>query len=147
MSKPSITDWDNYKNYFIKELLSFTIPEEIQTNQIKALTSKLNRLYDEILMDYINSKTQYENTDDLIDEIVKRNQSGSNMEDRKKNGYNAAAEFVTSKGDTINLFDMRREYRARFNFCKMIVDAIESKKSSLITDAGIIKIEASLIGG
>lgn len=145
MPKPLITDWENYKKYFIDKILSFVLPEEIQTHQIKALTSKLNRLYDEILMDFINSKTQYENVDDLMDEVVKRNQRGSNTEDRRKNGYDAAAEYISSKGEAMNLFELRREYRARYNFCKMIVDAIESKKSSLITDAGIIKVEASLI--
>jgi hypothetical protein len=147
MLKPHINDWEDYKKYFNNRLAEVKIPSEIAPHEIKHITSVLNDIYDEVFFDFAHYKSLYENVDDLIDEIRSRNLVGSNSEHRRKNGYDAAGEFQKSDGERVNLFELRRRYRERFNFLKAIMDSVQSKKSSLIVDSAALKIEASLLGG
>ena len=147
MSRPSIKDWEAYQSYFDKELSSIIIPEEIETHVVKHLTYRLNKLYDEVFFEFTRHKSLYENIDDLVDEVKYRNMKGSNAEDRKKNAYDSVANYVNPKGVSYNLFEYRRQYREKYNFLKAVIDSINSKKSSLITDSGVLKIEASLLSG
>lgn len=146
MPKPDIKDWEDYTTYFNIELSNIKIPAEVDAGIIRNLSAALNRLYDEIFFDFNKYKSLYENIEDLIDEVCKRNVEGRSDTERKKRGYDAAAEYV-NKDKTFNLFEKRREYREKFNFLKGVMSSIETKKSFLIIDSAVLKIEASLLGG
>lgn len=147
MPKPHINEWEEYKRYFDRRLTEAKIPSEIAPHEIKHITSILNEIYDEIFFDFAHYKSLYENIDDLIDETRSRNLEGGNSEQRRKKGYDAAGEFQRTNGEVVNLFDLRRRYRERFNFLKAVLDSVQTKKSSLIVDSAALKIEASLLGG
>lgn len=146
--KPNIADWNEYQEYFDKQLQNISIGNDIDTSDIKRITSSLNRLYNEIFFDAQRYKTLLENIEDLCDQVAKRNQVGSNLEERKKNGLDALSSWVSPKdGKAYDLADLRRNYRERFNFTKAVIDSINFKRSSMITSSEILKVEASLVGG
>lgn len=139
-------EWENFRASMIKEADGIPIESDMQEGAIKKTLEKLNTLRDKVWLHFCDTKVQLENisskdTEGLIETIKLSNYEGSNDTSRKKAAVLAVMNYKTPEGETINLYEVYYETRARLTFLKCLMDTIEYKNKVLITMSGALKMQ------
>lgn len=146
-------DWIEYKNDIEKAYEAIEITSDINSAMLVGIINQLSNLRDRIWNQHQYYKNQYDQLSSKEPEgVIERfkrinvNESANNDMARKKAGIAACMNYKTDNGETINLYDLLDEVRARYYFLNAIMSNIEFKKNLLITISSALKIENSLAG-
>lgn len=145
------SEWMEYKSDIEKAYESINITPDINSAMLVGIINQLSNLRDRIWNQHQYYKNQYDQLSSKepegVIERIKRinvNESANNDMARKKSGIAACMNYKTDNGETINLYDLLDEVRARYYFLNAIMSNIEFKKNLLITISSALKIENSL---
>ena len=145
------SEWMEYKADIEKTYESINIMPDINSAMLVGIINQLSNLRDRIWNQHQYYKNQYDQLSSKepegVIERIKRinvNESANNDMARKKSGIAACMNYKTDNGETINLYDLLDEVRARYYFLNAIMSNIEFKKNLLITISSALKIENSL---
>lgn len=129
--------WDEQVKYIDEQMDKIKFDSDINAGTIRVMLPLIANLYN-----YIKKiKPEYETLcEQLISDSVGliprqklANSTGSNSEERKKNGSMACENFkVETLRGTINLYEFYGIALSRLNYLKAKIDSLESSKSALI---------------
>lgn len=144
-------EWVEYKNDIEKAYEAINITPDINSAMLVGIINQLSNLRDRIWNQHQYYKNQFDQLSSKepegVIERIKRinvNETANNDMARKKSGIAACMNYKTENGDTINLYDLLDEVRARYYFLNAIMSNIEFKKNLLITISSALKIENGL---
>lgn len=129
--------WDEQVKYIDEQMDKIKFDSDINAGTIRVMLPLIANLYN-----YIKKiKPEYETLcEQLISDSVGliprqklANSTGSNSEERKKNGSMACENFkVETLRGTLNLYEFYGIALSRLNYLKAKIDSLESSKSALI---------------
>ena len=129
--------WDEQVKYIDEQMDKIEFDSDIDAGTIRVMLPLIANLYN-----YIKKiKPEYETLcEQLISDSVGliprqklANSTGSNSEERKKNGSMACENFkVETLRGTLNLYEFYGIALSRLNYLKAKIDSLESSKSALI---------------
>ena len=129
--------WDEQVKYIDEQMDKIKFDSDINAGTIRVMLPLIDNLYN-----YIKKiKPEYETLcEQLISDSVGliprqklANSTGSNSEERKKNGSMACENFkVETLRGTLNLYEFYGIALSRLNYLKAKIDSLESSKSALI---------------
>lgn len=142
-------NWLVFRQDIENKINSIKIEPDINSVTLTQALAELDAVRQEIWIQFIDIKTLYdqltsEKPEGLIERIKRLNSNGSNDAERRQSGIYAVMNHKDPNGNTINLYELLDETRARYNFLQTCMDIIKFKSSSLITVNGALKIESNM---
>lgn len=147
--------WKEEKEEWKQKLKKLDFPPDLEQNVLLGIQQKLDNYFTEAAYELSKYKTMYENMEDKIEAVKKRNYEGNNPEERKKNAFNMLIYFPHGEPnksgspgkETTNLIAIRNNIRKRYYFYKnFVMKTIEKKDRRMDSITGISKVEVSLAG-
>ena len=132
-----------------RRLCSIFIPPDPSPADLRALESELDLLYTNLIYDYTEVRTRFEDVQRSIEIVLKGTYEGKNDKERTANAYQAARAYPqtldTGELIYINLFELESRLRRQYNVLYDTVWAIKSKSDRIITLRSTLNIEKDLI--
>lgn len=152
----TLNEWDEREEYYQNALMALTLPALPTTKEIMELTSKLDMFYTEAGFEYAQIKRKesiilmdLKNTEIEMFSTIKQQQltAGAKITEADVKGLvktyiakNPMANYTT------DLYTLAKFYMSRTTFMEQVIKMIAEKKSSIISDAAMLKIENSFSG-
>jgi hypothetical protein len=135
-------EWNNQVASHYEDLVKgIAIEADITPQIIKGLISQIDEVLNEVYFDYSRAKSAYEAASNrektfTKDYFVRFKDEGASdkLADAK----------ATKKAEDERIYYHLNETRRRYNFMQAVIDLLETKREMLITDGGVLKLEASL---
>lgn len=158
------SEWNNREIYYIDEMAKLVIPPNPTTKDVMRLSSEIDLLVDEALLEQIYIKRKHANYDTRMKNMekevfttVKTNPSlaGAGVQASQKLTENEVKslviKFVKSQdvrgtkvsGPTVSIYDLVNVYLNRLFFIDGVVKMLIEKKSAMVSDNAMMKLEAS----
>ena len=139
---------DSRIEQYKQRLSNIRINADASPYELRVLEKDLDDLQTDMLFDFSEMRTQYQDIQRSIEVITRINIQGSNEQERRANGYNAARGVQTqgSNGEDVqlNLFEVESVLRRRYFILQDIFSAIRDKSQRIITLRSTLKIEEEL---
>jgi len=135
-------EWDREVGSIYEEKIQgIVISSSITESDIKELISKIDDLLNTAFFDYSRAKSAYESQD--------RNERATTKEyfvmyKDEGNTDRMSDSLAVKKVKSEGVISRVNEARRRYNFMQVVVDLLRAKRDMLITDSGVLKLEASL---
>ena len=133
-------EWAEIEAAYEREVLSITIPQDITEGVIKLLLSRIDEVLTRAQFDYARSKRAYEN----LERRLKTRTKAYYVDFKASYSDKTADAHATKRVDDEGLTHQVQEAYNRYTFMDAVISVLDAKRSMLITDSGILKIEASL---
>lgn len=147
-------DWNIREAYYAHALKQIDIPLEPDTKTIMRLTSLTDSLLSEALLElaYIKRKYNDYKTKMTLSEkeaftILKRNNIPTNAKITEKEITGMVVEFLKTKpldNMQISIYKLVQNAEYRLGFIEAVVKILTEKKSALLADISMIKVEKDI---
>ena len=143
------SEWEEFINAAQNNILSLTIPIDINPSTAKSFVSKLDEQYGKLKIVHGHLSKKLNQLEKMIYVIEHKNREGKNDTDRKINGIFAVENYETNqlnsegKKINVNLYNEQIFYYNRFKDIESLIEIINRKMNNIITLNGLMKIEAS----
>lgn len=136
-----VRDIENY----MARLRAVKIPPDLNPAMLKHVSSQLAELYEEIRPVYGKVKVRIGEVERLLYRVETKGRVGSSEASRRINGITSLESFRQSDGTHVDLFGIELEAKTQKEEIEVLIDIIESKRTSLIPFSLCFKIEAGLM--
>lgn len=155
----TIQEWERREDYYTKACARIVIPEDPTSKDIMRIESEIDKLLTEALFDLANIKRKtldYKMKMQLAEKeafvLVKNGQVG-NIDPSKKLTENEVKGVVVTylksapfNGTSADIYTIYQNTEYRFAFIESVVKILSEKKSALVADSGMLKIENTVTG-
>ena len=135
-------EWTQKEENYERLVKDIVIMPDISETDIKVLISHIDNALTEAYFDYARAKTAYENSERREKTLTRDYLVMYKNEGCSERIADAQAVY---EAETENIYYILNETRRRFNFMTAVLNTLNAKREMLITDSGILKLEASLI--
>lgn len=138
--------WEAAKQQYKRRIGTILIPLDVTAGVAKGILSRIDSFFSEAVLDLSELEGRMERINSIITEWERTKISGSSDMLRKMNASVALQNYPIGEGEeeTLNMYEVYRTIYDRHAFLKGIIRSLESKRSSLITVLGLLKLEKDL---
>lgn len=165
----SQSEWNLREDYYIDEVSKIVIPEAPSTQEIKKLNSQIDALLTEVLGDVAYVKRQYDEYDRMMklaekeafNAVKSAPGQGSGIKLTEKDTVSLVVTYLRSNPLSdpnanvdpktgkrppmkVDIYSAVQIYEKRLRFIEAVSEMLEGKKSALVTDNAMLKIEAGI---
>lgn len=153
----TVQEWAERERYYITEIGKISIPPEPTTKDVMKLTSMIDTLLTEGLLDMAYIKRKYQNLDMQMKlaeretfAILKQKPPGNltNTKLTENDIKGLVVKYLKSHpatpGATGSIYSLVQGAEQRFVFMDALVKMLSEKKGALISDNGMLKIESTI---
>jgi hypothetical protein len=156
----TMQEWKGREQYYVQEVGKINLPVDPNTKDIMRLEAAIDSLLTEAMLDlaYIRRRYQYLDAQMKLAEketfsILKQNPpsglTNTKLTENDIKGF--VVKYLKSHpiipNSKIDIYTMVQATEERLLFIEMVVKMLTEKKGALVTDNGMLKIEASVSGG
>lgn len=134
-------EWNKREATYVAAIGKINISNEISTAEIKSLVSQLDRCFSDAYLDFARAKSAYESAS-MQEKLVTKEFFVAAKETKASDKM--AEAFAAKSAEDRGTYKTLDESRRRYNFMQAVINILSSKKDMLITDSGVLKLEASL---
>lgn len=152
----SQNEWSDREDYYVQETSKITIPVEPTTTDIMRITSEIDALLSEAMLDNAYIKRNFENLNTKM-KLAEREAfailratppSGATSKPTENEIKGLVVQYLKSHpldGHKYDIFTLVSSVQYRMVFIEAVVRMLSEKKGALISDNGMLKIESSMV--
>ncbi len=133
-------EWAAIETRYEREVQEITIPQDVTEGVIKFLLSRIDDVLTRAQFDHARAKRAYENADRRLKTVIKAYYVSFKSQYSDK----TADAYATRQANDEGLIAQVQEAYSRYIFMDAVTSILDAKRSMLITDSTVLKIEASL---
>ena len=135
-------EWVELEQKYEEQVKSIVISATVTETNIKTLIAEIDVVLSMASFDFARAKTAWENQERREKTFTK--DYFVRYKDEGCSDKMADARAV-KKAEEEGIYNLLNETRRRFNFMQAVLSTLNAKREMLITDSGILKLEASLV--
>jgi hypothetical protein len=149
-------EWAQREQYYIDQINKIDIPADPTTGDIKRITSEIDSILSEALLDFAYIRRNFEKYETLMKLATTEAFStvkSSIPTTQKPTESEVKSHVVTYlknnplPGMKHSIYDLVMGYEERHIFMQEMIKILEGKKAALVTDNAMLKIESNISGG
>lgn len=133
--------WEDKIAHYSQAVKAIKIPKDLNPGTARLLISQMSAVIPDITQDYHTLKSMVNGIDSTINIVEKKNLTGKNTEDRKRNAVLAVEMLDDGNGNFINLYDERKDHAFILAKIEAMKDTLAQQQNLLVSMNGFMKLE------
>ncbi|HLO11158.1 MAG TPA: hypothetical protein VK190_02755 [Pseudoneobacillus sp.] len=133
--------WEDKIAQYSQTVRSIKIPKDLNPGIARMLISQMSSVIPDVTQDYHTLKSLVNGIDSTINIIEKKNLTGKNTEDRKRNAVLAVEMLDDGNGNFINLYEEKKDHASLLAKIEAIKDTLAQQQNLLVSMNGFMKLE------